>query len=62
MTTTRLVPVLAACLAAAAQGQHNFSRTLTVDPSGNAGYTTIQDAIDAIVPANPAIQQTILIF
>lgn len=62
MTTTRLVPVLAACLAAAAQGQHNFSRTLTVDPSGNADYTTIQDAIDAIVPANPAIQQTILIF
>lgn len=49
-------------LAAAAHAQHSFSRTLTVDPSGNADYTTIQAAVNAIVPASPAIQQTILIY
>ncbi len=54
--------VLVLCLVAAAHAQHNFSRTFTVDPSGNADYTTIQAAINAIVPANPAVQQTILIY
>ena len=49
-----------ASLATVAQAQHGFSHTFTVDPSGNADYTTIQGAINAIPAASrPA---TILVY
>jgi hypothetical protein len=61
--TPKPLAVLALCLAApAAIAQHSFSRTLTVDPSGNADYTTIQAAVNAIVSALPPVRQTILIY
>jgi len=41
--------------------QHNLQRTLTVDPSGNADFTTIQAAIDSIAD-NPTQRWTILIY
>lgn len=61
--TPKPLAVLALCLAApAAIAQHSFSRTLTVDPSGNADYTTIQAAVNAIVSALPPVRQSILIY
>lgn len=49
---TRTIPLLLSAWlvlgAAASPGQTAYSRTYTVDASGNADYTTIQGAIDAI--------------
>lgn len=51
---------LVLCLAAAAHAQHSFSYTVTVDPSGNADYTTIQGAINSVT--SPSIATVILIY
>ncbi|GIK16321.1 MAG: hypothetical protein BroJett003_12850 [Planctomycetota bacterium] len=41
--------------------QHNFQRTKTVDPSGNADWTTIADALDNI-GSNPTVKWTVFIY
>ena len=43
-----------------ARGQHDFSFTKTVDPSGRADFTTIQGAIDSITPGGD--RWTVLIY
>ncbi|MBK7405351.1 MAG: right-handed parallel beta-helix repeat-containing protein [Phycisphaerales bacterium] len=56
-----LAPILAACLAAAAQGQHGYTNCITVDPTtGKADYTTIQAAINSL--SSPTDRTTILIY
>ena len=44
-----------------AHAQHNFNRTITVDPSGRADHTTIQGAINSIQDPSSG-KYTILIF
>ncbi|MDQ7013523.1 MAG: pectinesterase family protein [Planctomycetota bacterium] len=57
----RLLRIAAfSCLATVAHAQHSSTNTLTVDPSGNADYTTIQAAIDSL--SNPTVRTTILIY
>ncbi|MDQ7013804.1 MAG: hypothetical protein Q9O74_07920 [Planctomycetota bacterium] len=43
-----------------AHAQHSYTHTFTVDPSGNADYTTIQAAINAL--PSPMVPTTILIY
>ena len=46
----------------AALGQHGFAFTKTVDPSGEADYTSIQDAIDACLTPGANERYTVLIY
>lgn len=78
MQTTRVAPprtssraLLRACSAALAMcllaepslAQHTFQRTLTVDPSGNADFTTIQAAINSPrIGSDPSTRFTVLIY
>lgn len=46
-----------------AHAQHELKRTITVDPSGTADETTIQDAIDSTrIGDDPTVRWTILIY
>jgi len=58
----RLAFGLAALVGGDALAQHSLSRTLTVDPSGSADYTTIQGAVNAISQTTPAVRYTVLIY
>ncbi len=57
----KLLRIAAAlCFATAAHAQHSYTHTFTVDPSGNADYTTIQAAINAL--PSPMVPTTILVY
>ncbi len=46
-----------------AAAQHNFQRTLTVDKSGSADFTTIQAAINSLkIGFDPTVRFTVLIY
>ncbi len=65
MTTNRSRPYVAAILlsllSSTASGQDPLARTRTVDPSGNADWEMIQEAIDDI-PDDPSVRWTVLVY